>query len=256
MIIQLWCFDYVTSRVSNRAWLILDFWVIKKHKIKLLKWNASMIYNNIKTQGGSRHLMREADIYTLCRSSLEVGSNQLVILLFAQHFLLLQTLAGRVCVCVCTFFISFSTANKPAFPIGYISSASNLNLSLLGRLFCLFGGKKSSERRLKESKTQRRRRRKNTQTWRRKRAFILRSNHGSSWYAGKWKGGRGVTFEGVFNRRYQQTKPVYQQWRGHCATTGHFLYVWKWLPGVYNLQDSSVKSTLFSLRTLREEKSL
>lgn len=36
-----------------------------------------------------------------------------------------------------------------------------------------------------------RKKKENTETWRRKRAFILRSNHGSSWYAGKWKGGHG-----------------------------------------------------------------
>ncbi len=38
-----------------------------------------------------------------------------------------------------------------------------------------------------------------------------------------------------FHRRHKQTKPVYQQWRGHCATTGHFLYILKWVPGVCNL---------------------
>lgn len=109
-----------------------------------------------------------------------------------------------MCVCVSTFFISFSAANRRALTIGYISSTSKLNLYFFfrrggGSFFVVGGGGESSKRRVRESKTQRRRRRrrKNRQTWRRKRAFILRSNHGSSWYAGKSKGGRAVAFEGL-----------------------------------------------------------
>lgn len=30
-----------------------------------------------------------------------------------------------------------------------------------------------------------------------------------------------------FSRRYNRTKPVNQQWREHCATTGRSLYIFK-----------------------------
>lgn len=156
---------------------------------------------------------------SLCRSSLQQAVTSSSSSSFAQHFLLLQTLSGRVTVFCSFLHFFFSTAANntttsslsDTFLHFYIQSLSWLVFYLL--LLCWELEEEIKKKaRLKEEEE-------NRETWRRKRAFILRSNHGSSWYAGKLlKGGCWVSF----CRRYQQTKPVYPKWRRHCATTGHF----------------------------------
>lgn len=103
------------------------------------------------------------------------------------------SLSQDVCVCVCSLFTSIFLLriNRLFSRIHLTACTSKLNL-LWGSIIC----REKSKKRFFEAKKKR-----NThthiQTWRRKRAFILRSNHGSSWYAGKWKGGRDGRFKGL-----------------------------------------------------------
>lgn len=126
------------------------------------------------------------------RSSLQVGSNQAVTLLVGSTvFVAAHSLRTCACMLVCSqfvhvFFCRGRTASKSDTNSPLIAS----KFDLLPEEFILQGesGRGGSEGAKLEG---------DTPTWRRKRAFILRSNHGSSWYAGKLKGGRGGRAEAL-----------------------------------------------------------
>lgn len=102
-----------------------------------------------------------------------------------------RTLTGRVRAraCVWSLFCSFfSRCYEQTFLFWRIfsfTSASRPNVS---------SGSKKANLIFKEPKLDKGAG-KRAQTWRKKRVSLLQSNHGSSWYAGKLKGGLGGGFE-------------------------------------------------------------
>lgn len=165
--------------------------------------NASTVKHTVvkwrKTLPASEHkvavdiLTWKVDIYVLCRSSLKQAVTRSSSSSLAERFLLLHTLC--VCLQFCSLLFLVSAANKLHFLSDIFLLFFAAKSNLLWR--SLFRVKKKVEEGIKKIKQKlgRETEKKNTQTWRRKRVFILRSNHGSSWYAGKWKGGHGGRFK-------------------------------------------------------------
>lgn len=128
--------------------------------------------------------MRHVDSYARRCSSLQVGSHQPVTLLVGSTvFVAAHCLGSCACVCARSLFSSLSAAVERLEKSDTICFLSVRSSSFSSVGVYLTGGEVGDpeERKLGG----------HTPTWRRKRAFIFRSNHGSSWYAGKLKGGRG-----------------------------------------------------------------
>lgn len=127
--------------------------------------------------------MPHVDSYAQRCSSLQVGSNQAVTLLVGSTVFVAAHCLGS-CACLCPQFAQFLICcGRTALKIGYTFASYRFEVrAFSGGVYLTVGKVGDSEEAKLEG---------DTPTWRRKRAFILRSNHGSSWYAGKLKGGRG-----------------------------------------------------------------